>query len=354
MQPKHFLNAAILALIVVLVFVVSWELYWRSRGFGISYNDDKILWASKRKEIYKPADQATVFIGPSRIKFDLDIPTWEMLTGEKAIQLAIVGSSCRLILLDLANDEKFKGKLIVDATEFTIFSGVTSREKSVIESLDYYRKETPSQKASSVIDHSLESEMVFLEEGKFGLNSLLYGLHIPDRRGVIGPPAFPKEFSVSSIDRQSSFTPMFLADTGLINIQINNWVQRNKWIKSSLTDKTVHGLKGDSLIAVFDQIKKAVDKIRSRGGQVLLVRPPSSGGYKEAERIVYPRAEYWDKLLAYTNTPGIYYADYPETANLVCPEWSHLSPRDAIIYTKSLVRILKDEKGWKFKISPGS
>ena len=92
MHPKHFLNAAILAFILVLVFVMSWELYWRSRGFGVSYNDDKILWASKRKEIYKPADQATVFIGPSRIKFDLDIPTWEMLTGEKAIQLAIVGS----------------------------------------------------------------------------------------------------------------------------------------------------------------------------------------------------------------------------------------------------------------------
>jgi hypothetical protein len=349
MQRNDFSKAGILVLVLLVAFGAGWELYWRSRGFHPTYNDDKVLWASKRKEVYMPADQATVFIGPSRIKFDLDIPTWERLTGEKAIQLAIVGTSCRLILNDLANDKKFKGKLIIDATEFTIFSGVAQRDKSAIQTLDYYHKETPSQKTSSAINHALESKLVFLEESKFGLNSLLYGMHIPNRPGVIGPPAFPKEFSVSSFDRQTLMTPMFLSDTHLQNIQINNWVQRNGWIKKSLTDKTVHGLKGDSLIAVFDQIKRAVDKIKSRGGQVVFVRPPSSGGYKKAEAIVYPRQEYWDKLLAYTNTQGIYYSDYPEISNIVCPEWSHLAPKDAIVYTETLVRVIENEKGWKFK-----
>jgi hypothetical protein len=349
MRPTHFLKAGVFTLLAVTAFIVGWEFYWRSRGFVPTYNDDKILWASKRKEIYKPADQATVFIGPSRIKFDLDIPTWEGLTGEKAIQLAIVGTSCRLILNDLANDKKFKGKLIIDATEFTFFSGGAQRDKSATQTLNYYYKETPSQKISSEINYALESKLVFLEESKFGLNSLLNGLNIPDHRGVIGPPAFPKEFSVSSIDRQSSFTPMFLSNPYLINIQINNWIKRNNWIKKCLTDKSVHGLKGDSLMIQMEEIKIAIDKIRSRGGRVLFVRPPSSGGYKQAEEIVYSRQEYWDKLLMYTNTPGIYYADYPETANLICPEWSHLKPADAIIYTKNLVRTLQDEKEWKFK-----
>ncbi|HEV8286542.1 MAG TPA: hypothetical protein VGQ09_19670 [Chitinophagaceae bacterium] len=349
MHLNSFTKAGILTIVLVVVFSVCWELYWRSRGFRATFNDDKILWATKRKQIYQPANEATVFIGPSRIKFDLDVPTWEKLTGEKAVQLAIVGTSCRLILNDLAKDEKFKGKLIIDATEFTLFSGAAQRDRSATQTLDYYYKETPSQKTSSAIDHALESNLVFLEEGKFGLNSLLYGMHVPDRRGVVSPPAFPKEFAVASFERQSSFTPMFLSSEHLQNIQKNNWVQRNGWIKKSLTDKTIHGLKGDSLTNVFDQMKKAIDKIRSRGGQVLFVRPPSSGGYKKAEQIVYPREEYWDKLLAYTNTPGIYYEDYPEVANFICPEWSHLSPADAVVYTKNLVKILQEEKGWKFK-----
>jgi len=347
MQSKHFLNAAVLALALALIFMTSWELYWRNRGFAPSFNDDKVLWASKRKEVYKPIDQATVFIGPSRIKFDLDIPTWEKLTGEKAIQLAIVGTSPRLILYDLANDEKFKGKLIMDITEFSIFSNSARREKSAKESLSYYYKETPSQKVSSFINYGLESDLVFLEEGKFGLNSLLYCLKVPNRKGVMGPPDFPKEFSVSSSDRQSSFTHMFLSNPRLEQIQIGNWIRRGALDKKP-------GLKGDSLLAMFKQIKTSIDKIKSRGGQVLFVRPPSSGGYLTTEKIVYPREQYWDALLAYTNSPGIHYADYPEAANFVCPEWSHLSPNDAIIYTKTLVRVLQDEKGWKFKkqISP--
>jgi hypothetical protein len=348
MQSNHFLKAAILALSVAVVFIVCLELYWRQRGFTPTYNDDKILWARERRQVYQPADQATVFIGPSRIKFDLDIPTWEKLTGEKAIQLAIVGTSCRLILNDLADDKKFKGKLIIDATEFTLFSGVAQRDRSANQTLIYYHKESPSQEASSAINCGLESKLVFLEEGKFGLNALLYGLHVPDRKGVIGPPAFPKELSVASLARQSSFTPMFMASERLQNVQINNWTQRNSWIKKCLTDKSIRGLKGDSLIAVMAQLKKSIDKIKGRGGQVVFVRPPSSGGYKKAEQIVYPRQEYWDKLLAFTKTPGIYYADYPEIANFVCPEWSHLAPKDAVTYTETLVKILREEEGWHF------
>jgi hypothetical protein len=40
----------------------------------------------------------------------------------------------------------------------------------------------------------------------------------------------------------------------------------------------------------------------------------------------------------------IYFEDYPGTAHLECPEWSHLTPSDAIIYTKNLIRILQQEK----------
>jgi hypothetical protein len=57
-ESKHFLKAAVLTFGLVVIFVAGWEVYWRSRGFGISYNDDKILWASKRKEVYKPARKA--------------------------------------------------------------------------------------------------------------------------------------------------------------------------------------------------------------------------------------------------------------------------------------------------------
>src|SRR5687767_11707644 len=103
MKSNQLFNAFILTLTLVISFVFVLESYWRGRGFIPTFNDDKLLWSKKRKEVYKPADEATIFVGGSRIKFDLDIPTWEELTGEKAIKLAIVGTPARLVHRDLAH-----------------------------------------------------------------------------------------------------------------------------------------------------------------------------------------------------------------------------------------------------------
>jgi hypothetical protein len=347
MQSIQFFKAFLFTLITVTIFTLCWEYYWRSRGFTVSYNDDKILWADKRKNIYKPADRATVFIGGSRIKFDLDIPTWKNITGEDAVQLALVGTPSRLILRDLANDTAFKGKLVIDVAEAQFFTTDTiRRDKPAREALEYYRKETPAQKASARIDYTLESSIVFLEEGKYGLNALLNDLQIPNRAGVMVPSIMPKEFSQTTFDRQNFLTPMFLARSALQKKQMEIWK------KGIAIAKKTPPIKGDMLNAFLQDLKNSIDRIRSRGGTVLFVRPPSDGELVRTENEVYPRKDYWDKLLAYTNTPGIYFSDYAPTAALNLPEHSHLSPNDAVVYTKNLIMILQQDKGWIFSASP--
>jgi hypothetical protein len=105
---------------------------------------------------------------------------------------------------------------------------------------------------------------------------------------------------------------------------------------------------GGTLDSILISVKSLTDKIRARGGQVLFVRTPSSGPAKEGEGKGFPKEKYWDRLLTFTGCPGIYYSDYPAIANFVCPEWSHLKPADAVIYTKNLIKILEEEKGWSF------
>src|SRR5580704_18050911 len=122
MQSHLSVKSAILAVILVLIFVVSWELYLRHRGIHADYDDSPELWADKRAMVYEPSDKATVFLGSSRIKYDLDIPTWTQLTGRHAIQLASEGSSPLPTLEDLSNDSLFKGKVVVDITEVLFFS----------------------------------------------------------------------------------------------------------------------------------------------------------------------------------------------------------------------------------------
>jgi hypothetical protein len=339
MQNKKFLRAGLLTLLLLSACVISWERYWRSKGFPVAYNDDNALWAHKRSQVYRPASSSTVFIGSSRIKFDLDIPTWERITGEKAIQLSMVGTSPRPLLQDLADDQNFKGKLIIDVTEPLFFMRNRGRaEKSAHEGIGYYKKQTPSQRVSGVLDRTLESTFVFLEENAFGLNALLSDMQVPNRKGVFSFPVFPKEFEMMSEDRQAFMTDRFLKDTAL-----QNWQTRN-WTMLGALDRTP-AIKGDSLTAVFKEIKTAIDKIKARGGKVMFVRTPSSGGYIETENVVFPRRDYWDPMLAYTQTDGIHFTDYPETSHFICPEWSHLATPDVLIYTKELIKEL-DQKGW--------
>ena len=140
-------------------------------------------------------------------------------------------------------------------------------------------------------------------------------------------------------------TERFLSDTSLQKRQTVAWLKTGAMNRAP-------GVGGDTLLKIFNGIKQAVDKIRSRGGQVLFIRTPSSGSFLETENIVYPRQKYWDALLQFTKSEGIHFKDYPATANMICPEWSHLSSKDAVIYTRELVRILAEEKGWRFRTTP--
>jgi hypothetical protein len=345
-KPQHFMKAAIAAIVLIILFISGIELYWRSNGYQLSYNDDKMFWADMRRQAYEPADRSTVFIGSSRIKWDIDIDTWERLTGEKAIQLAIVGSTPRKILLDLADDEKFAGKLVMDVAEPLVFALDTMRtERLVREALGYYYEETPAQRISATLGRWLESKFIFLEEGKFGLSQLLMEHNQEYNRAGINVPGVPfrKDYTYTTSRRQNKFTPVLLNSPQLQEAHVKRWVSR-MWA----TRKDFVPARGKSLDSLCFVYKTAFDKIRARGGTVFLVRLPSNGPHLEAEKKFFPREKYWEKMLQNTSTPGFHFADNPLTSGMICTEASHLNPGDAITFTNVLVNALRTEFGWKF------
>jgi len=340
MNTTNYLKAAWLTLGLVLTFVVCWEVYWRNQHLPLSYNDDESMWASKRKHIYESTPTKPVLIGSSRIKFDLDLATWARFTGEKPIQLSMDGTSPRPMLTDLGNDPNFKGVLIIDVTEMLFFTPDGSfPEKEAIKRVTAYPNWSLSQQASFQMSRALESSLLFLDERNLALNPLINLLPIPARPGAWGGPQFPREFYVVDQDRQSSMTPAFVADTAI----------QNK-VKAVWLDVGAHSppnpIDGPPLLAILDATKRSIDQIRARGGQVLFVRTPSTGLMREVEKKMYPRQKYWDRLLTHTQTPGIYFEDYPTLNRFVCPEWSHLTPQDAVLFTEALMPVMAQKTGW--------
>ena len=345
MQKDNLVKAGVFALFLTVAVFLCWEIYLRVRfysklsGIDMSYDDNSALWADKRSQVYMPSDQATVFIGSSRMRFDIDAPTWENMTGEKVIQLAQDGGDPRPILSDLAADSHFKGKLLIDVTEGIFFY----RDKdSTTAAITYYHSRTPTQRFSFQVNRVLESKFVFLDQDNFSINALLNRLPLRPRPGVVPDVVWPWFGTIIHFDRQEYFTPAYLADTTQSNMTKAIW----KFFGDTYPDSPVVGKKLDSLIL---DVKSDIDKIRARGGQVIFTRTPSDGYYRNVENKNYPRSGYWNRLLALTGCQGVYYADYPSTAPLICAEWSHLPISSARIYTRNLVNVLQNEKGWIFK-----
>jgi hypothetical protein len=334
MPEKSLWRAAILMLVLVVLVIGGWEVYLRSTGVTVSYDNGKELWADKRAMVYEPADKATVFLGSSRIKYDLDIPTFQQVTGRHAIQLAAEGSSPLPILIDLGKDKRFKGKVVVDITEPLFFSGGAKANKQV-DFLAYYKSRTPAQRVSFLLDRAIESQFVFLDDDFLALNAEI-DLHcpIPNRPGVFVFPLFPKDFSYCNFDRQNWMSPKFLADTSL-QVQVQNiWT-----LLMTMARNAPHG--GPNPVpGIMQDVAAAVDSIRARGGDVFFIRTPSSGNMWMIEQHAFPREKLWDPLLAATHSQGVYFLDHPEMAHFVCPEWSHLKPADAVAYTKALIPLL--------------
>jgi hypothetical protein len=300
------------------------------------------LWADKRAKAVKfAADKATVFIGSSRIKYDLDIATWRKLTGGEPVQLAMEGNSPLPVLDDLANDEKFNGKLVVDVTEGLFFSSNPGNLSDPAKNISFYKKQTLSEKLSFRLNQGLESQFLFLDRDNYSINAFLEQHKPSSRPGVFIMPLFPKEFGRNSFDRQRIMMDQFMADTNLQNMVTGNW----KFFASISKEQPANGEKLDSF---FTAVKKSCDKIKARGGQVVFVRTPSSGPYWMVEQKGFPREKYWDKLLSVTECPGVHFIDYPAIDHFVCPEWSHLNPKDAVLFTENFINILEKDKGWKF------
>ena len=89
-------------------------------------------------------------------------------------------------------------------------------------------------------------------------------------------------------------------------------------------------------------IEQFVGMIQLRGGRVAFVAYPTIGESWEFEENAYPKAQYWDIFAMQTFATTIHFKDYDELACFDCPDTSHLDYRDAILFTRSLLKVLAE------------
>ena len=331
-------RAWIIAIIFLLIAFAAWEVKWRSWGAEPTYRNSDASWAMQRRRIETGEGDKTVLLGSSRVLFDVQLPVWGRMLGERPIQLAVEGTSPLPMLEDLAENPKFTGRLLIGVSPDVFFTGFGYREGV----LKYFKNETLSHRAGQWLSMHLIEPFFSFYDDDFKLFTVLRRQRWPSRAGV---PDYidVRKLTIQDADRNTRMWSKVEADP--------EYRELCRFIWAQFFDVPVPGMETPEALErvaneQIDRTAAAVAKLRSRGVPVLFVRPPVDGGYRDFEDRDFPRARTWDRLLAKTEAAGIHFEDYPELQGLNLPEWSHLAAADADRFTEALVKILERDHGW--------
>jgi hypothetical protein len=335
----------VVVVLVVIAAASAWELYCRSIGYGPTLDDNEDLWTITRQRV-KP--ESIVIIGDSRGWYDLDLDELQRGLGNRPVQLAMGGGCGYPILADLADDKTFHGTIICSFVPrlFLAPPGTPPMERGE-KAVRRSHTQTPAQRASEYLGMPLEEHVAFLKQQDLTLEQLLKRLPIPNRPGALVPPRLPPYFGTVDRERRARMIEECARGGKLATTIQQIWLPIfTPPPPPSYVPKDVFVAKmKDAIEKRFGDTIAAVEKLRARGGKVVFVRLPVSGGLKALEDRTTPRGQTWDPLLQGTGAPGIYFEDFPELAGFNCPEWSHLSAGDSVEFSKRLVPHLRAALG---------
>jgi hypothetical protein len=328
-RPLPQMRAGAALLIAMAVFAIAlagWEAYWRDWGSEPAIRNSPGLWSIQRRRIDHGEGDRTVIIGSSRMLFDVQLPVWERVGGERPIQLAIEGTSPLPVMEQLADDPDFTGRLVIGVAPDLFFTGFTY----VSDKYELYPKETPSERVAQRLSMNLLEPWLAYYDEDFALITVLKRQSWPTRPGV---PAFMsvRKLAVSQADRGTHMWSKVEDDPEYARLCQRVWAQDFGEVPFESADVLQKKIAGE-----IDRAMKAAAKLRAKGVQMVFVRAPSDADYLAYEDRWFPRATTWDVLLEKTGVPGIHFEDHPAMQGLRLPEWSHLAAADAGKYTAAL------------------
>jgi hypothetical protein len=332
---------AVTVIVAVFIAVTAWEVYCRSLGYEPTLNDTSDLWAEARRRV---EPESIVIAGDSRAWFDVDLDEFEHGLGKRPVQLAQAGSCPYPVLKDLADDPHFHGTIICSVVPRLYFAppGTPPMETSQ-KAVQRFHGQTLAQRASHELSKPIERNFAFLKQEELTLDALLKDLPIPNRPYAQVPPPRPPYFCSIDGERRARMVEQ-CARPGRLQTRV-----KTGWIAlftpppppTYESPEAFMSKIGKAIETRYADTKESIDKLRARGGRIVFVRFPVTGELKKLEDQQTPRARTWDPLLKQTNSPGIYFEDYPELASFDCPEWSHLSAGDSVEFSKRLVPHLR-------------
>ena len=315
----------IIALCLVVISLTSWEIFWRLRGFEPSLNDDANLWAMARQSIPRDNKQAIVLIGSSRMQLGIDTRVMAQQTGIVPNQLAIDGTTPLPVLADLAADEHFIGTIICELSAISLV--LKPQANTATEWLAAYHHRKFSTDWESYLTRLIQRSFIF---------------RLPD----LQPGQLLEKLRVGELPRPFYLTLHTDRSRSGDYLRLNTYPNYSMVAHYQNRVARHYSMYQEMLPIEFSifqdnvrQVQQAVTTIQQRGGQVIFARFPSSGEVWKLDEQYLPRTQYWDEFARQVSAKTLHFKDFPEL-QYELPDGSHLDYRQAIPFTRSLIKLL--------------
>ncbi len=325
--------AFFIALFIAVMLLLPYEWYWKNiEHYAKSHNLESLdHWADQRTSVSSLSEEDVIILGSSRVHFDINIHLWDSLAGRRPLQLAYPGSSPYHPIEDIVNNTDFNGLLVIGVAPGLFFttedSWGASRGKVFV---DHYQKRTYAQTFNQRIFYFIDPHFSYIDEN-LSYRYLIDRLPFKNRDSIRHPDIWPPMVSMDKY-RNIRMTHQMETDT------IFQRRQKDIWFNPDPQNRVE-----EKLDEVMDYYIGLLKKFQERGGKVAFIRAPVAGYYLEIEPKLFPRKDYWDRLIEECKCVGYHFQDHPVTNKMEPPEWSHLSRKQSDIYTKLLVEFLQQD-----------
>jgi hypothetical protein len=307
----------LLVLIICLGGLGSYELFLKRKGFVPSIENNNNLWSWYREKVNNNLKSLTI-IGASRSQLDINIPYLKKrLQQYDVTQLSVNGNYPMATLKALANDEDFKGTLIV------------SLNAQALEPV-YFDMQLPQNEYfanKSTTYKSFDAYLTAIFKSKLRVLHPLLGLQQVVEFYGINKTFKPVLYTTANLAQSVSANYSLTNSENLYNHFVT---QKEKNYREEVPTPADDWLKYVDLLIDYTQA------IESRGGHVLLIRFPTFRGHWQLDEKFYPRSQYWDKIAQQPSLKTIHFNDVKGLNLFNSPDSSHLDQKDSVKFTQIL------------------
>jgi hypothetical protein len=314
-QLPHGWFSLLVGGVLALALLAGWEIYWRARGFVPTLTDAETLWCHERSKV---GHDSVVIVGSSRLQTGIDPALLsKALGGRQVIQLAINGANQSPTLHDLAYDESFAGVVVLEYMPLRLFSADANAVARAQGFVTACRGSTLTGEIDSAMSRVLQRRLVFMNAELHPITILSY---LARNRGLPH-----NSYSLLRLDRFLALS--FDHDDG-----DGGEAQSRLWGPEQSPDDVASRLV---------PMRTDIDRIRARGGRVVLYRPPVTKGILSDEEAHFPAQVWLPKAGDMLGVPTVDFAAIPEIQDVKCPDGGHIAATDVPRVTDAVARVVR-------------